>query len=237
MRFLFEDYVLDEARHELRRGGEIVPIEARVFELLTYLIRNRERVVSQEDLRMAVWEGRIVSISTISSSLNAVRTAIGDSGDDQRFIRTVPRKGFRFVAPVAEEPTGGTPTTNLEAAGSAAGPMLPAAQPAGALLRRVDVLSGHPTPPAIMRPRAIRTAVVFATGAVAGALAATLFFLLTPCRARRNLARRKNSMRRPCRSSMTTRGAPWPAMPPGPTTRRWRSEAGGNSRWPTARRP
>ena len=127
------------------------PIEARVFELLTYLIRNRERVVSQEDLRMAVWEGRIVSISTISSSLNAVRTAIGDSGDDQRFIRTVPRKGFRFVAPVAEEPTGGTPTTNLEAAGSAAGPMLPAAQPAGALLRRVDVLSGQSAPPAIMR--------------------------------------------------------------------------------------
>ena len=152
MRFLFEDYVLDEARHELRRGGEIVPIEARVFELLTYLIRNRERVVSQEDLRMAVWEGRIVSISTISSSLNAVRTAIGDSGDDQRFIRTVPRKGFRFVAPVAEEPTGGMPIANLEPAGSAAGPMLPAAPPAGAMLRRVDVL----------RPRAIRTAVVFA---------------------------------------------------------------------------
>ena len=98
MRFLFEDYVLDEARHELWRGGEIVPVEARVFELLTYLIRNRERMVSQEDLRMAVWDGRIVSISTISSSLNAARTAIGDSGDDQRFIRTVPRKGFRFVA-------------------------------------------------------------------------------------------------------------------------------------------
>ena len=101
---------LTSARHELRRAGELVPIEARVFELLTYLIRNRERVVSQEDLRMAVWEGRIVSISTISSSMNAVRTAIGDSGDDQRLIRTVPRKGFRFVAPVVEEQTEGAPT-------------------------------------------------------------------------------------------------------------------------------
>ena len=50
MRFLFEDYVLDEARHELRRGDEIVPVEARVFALLTYLIRNRERVVSKEDV-------------------------------------------------------------------------------------------------------------------------------------------------------------------------------------------
>ena len=93
MRFLFDDYVLDEARHELRRGGEIVPIEARVFDLLAYLIRNRERVVSQEDLRMAVWEGRVVSISTISSSLNAVRGAIGDSGDDQRLIRTDAAQG------------------------------------------------------------------------------------------------------------------------------------------------
>ena len=158
MRFLFEDYVLDEARHELRRGGEIVPVEARVFALLTCLIRNRERVVSQEDLRMSVWEGRIVSISTISSSLNAVRTAIGDSGDDQRLIRTIPRKGFRFVAPVVEEHTDYASPADLEPAAGVTGPMLPAA---------------------VARPRAIRAAAVFAAGAAAGVLAATLLFLLS----------------------------------------------------------
>lgn len=179
MRFLFEDYVLDEARHELRRGGEIVPVEARVFELLTYLVRNRERVVSQEDLRIAVWEGRIVSVSTISSSLNAVRTAIGDSGDDQRFIRTVPRKGFRFVAAVVEEPIGGMPPANLEPA-SAVAQKLPAASPAGVMLPRADVRSDRPAPPVIARARAVRKVAVFATGAVAGALVATLLFLLVP---------------------------------------------------------
>ncbi len=173
MRFLFEDYVLDDARHELRRAGELVPVEARVFDLLTYLIRNRERVVSQEDLRMAVWEGRIVSISTISSSLNAVRTAIGDSGDDQRLIRTVPRKGFRFVASVEEEPTGGTPPANLELAGRVSSQILPARQPAASL----KVAESSTIVP---RTRTIRTAAVFATGAAVGALTATLFFLLSP---------------------------------------------------------
>lgn len=180
MRFSFEDYVLDEARHELRRGGEIVPVEARVFDLLTYLIRHRERVVSQEDLRVAVWEGRFVSVSTISSSLNAVRTAIGDRGDDQRLIRTIPRKGFRFVAPVTEEQTEGTLAATPASVDSAAGPLLPAAQRAGAMLTRMDALSGGLTPPTTVRPNAVRTAAVFATGAAAGGLVAMLLFLLVP---------------------------------------------------------
>jgi DNA-binding winged helix-turn-helix (wHTH) protein len=180
LRFLFEDYVLDDARHELRRGGEIVPVEARVFELLTYLICNRERVVSQEDLRMEVWDGRIVSISTISSSMNAVRTAIGDNGDDQRFIRTVPRKGFRFVAPVIEEQTDGAPQANLEPASSPTGQVLPVArQQLGASLI-AESSSGPSLYPMVTRPGPLRAAGIFATGAAAGVLAATLFFLLWP---------------------------------------------------------
>jgi DNA-binding winged helix-turn-helix (wHTH) protein len=191
LRFLFDDYVLDDDRLELRRGAQIVPVEARVFDLLTYLIRNRERVVSQEDLRMAVWEGRIVSISTISSSMNAVRTAIGDSGNDQRFIRTVPRKGFRFVAPVIEEQakSGQTPIApNAEAQPPADGS--PAAK-SGAVGNGADdeppaeLKEGSPDLPATpfvarTRRRAIRTAVVFVAGAAAGALAATLCFLPVP---------------------------------------------------------
>jgi DNA-binding winged helix-turn-helix (wHTH) protein len=178
LRFLFADYVLDDARHELLRGGEIVPVEARVFELLTYLIRNRERVVSQEDLRLAVWDGRIVSISTISSSLNAVRSAIGDSGDDQRLIRTIPRKGFRFVAPVVEEP--GEPQANLETASNPTGQVLPIARPpfGGSLI--AENAPGRSVYPMVARRWGLRAVGIFATGAAAGVLAASLFFLLLP---------------------------------------------------------
>src|SRR5262249_23689509 len=72
------------------------------FDLLDYLIRNRERVVSKDDLISAVWNGRIVSDAALTTRLNAARSAIGDSGEDQRLIKTLPRKGFRFVGAVHE---------------------------------------------------------------------------------------------------------------------------------------
>jgi TolB-like protein len=102
MRYLFDDCVLDTARRELRRGESLVPVEPQVFDLLELLIRARNRVVSRDDLLAAVWRGRIVSEATLSSRVNAARAAIGDSGADQRLIRTLPRKGFRFVGPVRE---------------------------------------------------------------------------------------------------------------------------------------
>jgi TolB-like protein len=74
----------------------------KVFDLLDYLIRNRERVVSKDDLINAIWNGRSVSDAALTTRLNAVRSAIGDSGDEQRLIKTLPRKGFRFVGPVRE---------------------------------------------------------------------------------------------------------------------------------------
>jgi TolB-like protein len=103
VRFGFADYVLDFARRELWRGGDPVALEPRVFDLLAHLIRNRDRVVSKDDLLPAVWGGRIVSESTLASRINAVRKAVGDSGDAQRLIRTVARSGFRFVGEIAEE--------------------------------------------------------------------------------------------------------------------------------------
>ena len=102
MQFVFGDYVLDPDRRELTRGSEAVAIGPQVFDLLLYLVRNRERVVSKDDLLDAVWGGRIVSESTLTSHINAVRKAIGDSGEEQRLIRTVARKGFRFVGDVEE---------------------------------------------------------------------------------------------------------------------------------------
>ena len=102
MQFVFGDCVLDPDRRELTRGSEAVPIGPQVFDLLLYLLRNRERVVSKDSLLDAVWAGRIVSESTLTSHINAVRKAIGDSGQEQRLIRTVARKGFRFVGDVSE---------------------------------------------------------------------------------------------------------------------------------------
>jgi TolB-like protein len=105
VRFLFENYSFDSDRRELRRGAEIVPITPQVFDLLDYLIRNRERVVSKDDLISAAWNGRIVSDAALTTRLNAARTAIDDSGEKQRLIKTLPRKGFRFVGAVQEAQT------------------------------------------------------------------------------------------------------------------------------------
>jgi len=97
MRYVFEDFVLDTDRRELKRGRELIAIGPQVFDLLVYLVKNRERVVTKDDLFEEVWGGRIVSESTLTSHINAVRKAVADSGEEQRLIRTIARKGFRFV--------------------------------------------------------------------------------------------------------------------------------------------
>jgi adenylate cyclase len=101
--YSFEDFSLDTARRELRRGNALVSLQRQVFDVLEYLIRNRERVVSKDDLLAAVWNGRIVSESTLSTRINAARSAIGDSGGEQRLLRTAHGKGIRFVGAVREE--------------------------------------------------------------------------------------------------------------------------------------
>src|ERR1700739_411977 len=108
MRYLFEDYTADTDRRELRRGGALVPVTPQVFDLLVYLIRHRERVVSKDDLVSALWNGRSVSESALTTPINAARTAIGDSGETQRLIKTLPRKGLRFAGIVREEQSTST---------------------------------------------------------------------------------------------------------------------------------
>ena len=98
--FLFEDFALDCERRELRAGGAMIPVEPQVFDILVHLVENRDRVVSKDDLIASVWNGRIVSDSTLDSRINAVRKAVGDSGGQQRLVRTMSRKGFRFVGAV-----------------------------------------------------------------------------------------------------------------------------------------
>src|SRR5690349_24679111 len=110
MPFQFGDYVLDPGRRELSRGPEPVAMGPQVFDLLVYLVAYRDHVVSKDNIFDAVWDGRIVSESTLASHINAVRKAIGDSGEEQRLIRTVARKGFRFVGDVREAPEEPAPT-------------------------------------------------------------------------------------------------------------------------------
>jgi pimeloyl-ACP methyl ester carboxylesterase/DNA-binding winged helix-turn-helix (wHTH) protein len=115
VQFSFAGHTLDPERRELRRGAEAVAVEPQVFDLLVYLVQNRERVVSKDDLIDAVWGGRIVSDSTLTSRINAARKALGDSGQDQRLIRTFARKGLRFVGAVNESAAAVAPPTSVAA--------------------------------------------------------------------------------------------------------------------------
>lgn len=103
MRFRFENNVLDGDLRELICDGAAVPLQPQVFDLLLYLVTQRARVVSKDDLISQIWSDRIVSDSALNSRINAARKALGDDGATQRLIKTIPRKGFRFVGEVREE--------------------------------------------------------------------------------------------------------------------------------------
>jgi TolB-like protein/DNA-binding winged helix-turn-helix (wHTH) protein/Tfp pilus assembly protein PilF len=110
LRFSFGECTVDAERRELSRGAEQVAIEPQVFDVLLYLIQNRDRVVTKDDLIAAVWGGRIVSEATLTSRINAARKAVGDSGDRQTIIKTYPRRGFRFVASLNSPATDQRPS-------------------------------------------------------------------------------------------------------------------------------
>jgi len=119
MIYQFGDCELDSARFELHRGGRAEPVEPQVFELLLYLIQNRDRVVTRAELNQAVWNGRIVTDSALNSRIKAARSAIGDDGKTQSRIRTVQRTGYRFVGTVSD---GSAPVSIAAAPASTADP-------------------------------------------------------------------------------------------------------------------
>ena len=143
MRYFFEDYSFDTDRRELLRGSDAVSVAPQVFELLDYLIRNRERVVSKDDLINAVWKGRIVSEAALTTRLNVARASIGDSGGGQRLIRTLPRKGFRFVGAVRVAP-GPADRRAVEAASQIPRPGLPLPDKPSIAVLPFQNISGDP---------------------------------------------------------------------------------------------
>jgi len=134
VKFVFDNHTLDTDRRELCRGCEPIAVEPQVFDLLVYLLKHCDRVVSKDDLIASVWSGRIVSDSTLTSRVNAARKAVGDSGENQKLIRTVARKGLRFIGAVH---TQQSPPEVAQAADQSSGA---AREPA------------HPSPPLLDRP-------------------------------------------------------------------------------------
>ena len=105
MDYRFGEFEIDLGQHELRRSGQAVRIEPQVFDLLLYLVRHRDRIVSKDELIEAIWQGRVISEAALSTCISAARRAVGDSGESQSLIRTVPKRGFRFVGGIDHEPS------------------------------------------------------------------------------------------------------------------------------------
>lgn len=120
MRFRFENHELESELRELTRDGVLVPMQPQVFDLLLFLVAQRDRVVSKDDLVAEVWGNRPISDSALNSRINAARKALGDDGKAQRLIRTIPRKGFRFVGECVELPPAGLSTAAATASPTAA---------------------------------------------------------------------------------------------------------------------
>jgi DNA-binding winged helix-turn-helix (wHTH) protein len=110
-------YLIDPATYEVRHNDAVVPVEPQVLELLVFLIENRQRTVTKDEIIERVWKGRIVSVATLSSRIKAARQAIGDDGTAQRVIRTVHGRGFRFVGEVAEIDRSATSNPKVDAPG------------------------------------------------------------------------------------------------------------------------
>ena len=122
MIFAFDDCEIDPDRRELRRGGKAVHVEPQVFDVLIHLLRHRDRVVSKDELMQTVWGGRIVSEATLTSRIGAARRAIGDTGKQQARLRTIARRGFRFVGEVRQEASRRKEFEAADHVGATAGP-------------------------------------------------------------------------------------------------------------------
>src|SRR5262249_31417109 len=138
MRYLLADCLLDRQGDPLRRAGQSIRLRPKVFQVLTYLLTHRDRVIAKQELCEQVWSAQAVSDATIENCLKAIRQAIGDNGQAQRLIETRYGQGYRFVAAVTMSPDAGGRQTS-EAVACLQGP----AAVAGAD-SLVDLVAGSP---------------------------------------------------------------------------------------------
>lgn len=111
----FGDYAIDLAACEIRRLGEVTPVEPQVFDLIAFLAARPGRLITKDEIIEAVWGGRIVSDSAVATRINAARRALGDDGAKQQLIKTVRGRGFRFDAKVTPAGAPETPAASKSA--------------------------------------------------------------------------------------------------------------------------
>jgi DNA-binding winged helix-turn-helix (wHTH) protein/tetratricopeptide (TPR) repeat protein len=180
--YFFDNFALDPGRRELRCGATSIAIamEPQAFDLLLHLIRHREHVVSRDELIEQIWDGRIVSESALSTRINAVRKAIGDTGAEQRLIKTLPRKGVRFVGEVREGPDASEVSDTVDARANRAngGPPAPQAPeaeiPNGHTQALTAVVPAQSAPRRSVAPQAM--AAIAATGLICFATLLWVYF-------------------------------------------------------------
>jgi DNA-binding winged helix-turn-helix (wHTH) protein/TolB-like protein len=150
MKYRVAAFTIDPARYQVSAGDSPVPVEPKVFDLLVYLMRHRQRVLTRDELFREVWDGREVSDATLSNHVMAARRLLGDNGELQRTIQTVRGRGYQFVAEVVEvpdtvpaAPDAGSPPAGEPAAGEVAA--------AGSLPRSELAPSESPSPPRARR--------------------------------------------------------------------------------------
>jgi DNA-binding winged helix-turn-helix (wHTH) protein len=106
MKYQIAEFLIDTARYRISSGDAPIPAEPKVFDLLVYLVRHRDRVVTREELFREVWDGREVSDATLSNHVKSARKILGDSGELQKTILTSRGRGYQFIAPVTVIPEG-----------------------------------------------------------------------------------------------------------------------------------
>ena len=111
MAWKFSNFELDEQLFQLRRDGDVVKLEPKVFDLLLYLFHHRDRVVAKDELLDKVWPGQYVSDSVLPRNIRVLRQALGDDRASQRFIQTAHGRGYRFAATPVEEISAADPTS------------------------------------------------------------------------------------------------------------------------------
>jgi DNA-binding winged helix-turn-helix (wHTH) protein/Tol biopolymer transport system component len=127
--YRFGPFRVDVASLQLWRGDDVVSITPKAFDTLLVLLRNRHRLVRKDELIHAVWTNSFVSEDSLTQNITALRRALGDDPQDPSFISTIPRRGYRFIAPVVERPVGKEPAASPAPAGVEAAAVAPVPAP------------------------------------------------------------------------------------------------------------